>query len=167
MRLLILIFILFTPGVQVFYSQTGSGQSGTITIEKEKISITGLYHKTNVLSGSMSDVIGKMDNDKKSGAVKSDTYFFFLSDGRLYQINSDLSSSKILKLAEDDPVKLRPVLASYAIQDSTIIITPMQESIKDAMEPVKAYYEGGLVGTRLFLTKRSMAEIFVFEKIEN
>ena len=146
------------------FSQTG--KSGTITIEKEKDGITGLYRKTNIVNDpSLVDAQVKVETNSSYGRISSNTYFYFLKDGRLYQITSDLKPSKVLELAKSDPVKLRPVLASYMVKSGIIVIMPYQESISEGMEPTKAYFEGKVADDRLFLTKRKVAEITVFEKV--
>lgn len=166
MRHLITIVLLFQS--VSWLAQTLPGKSGTITIEKDQNSITGLYKKTNVVANDNIDNIrGKLQKSENSyGAVNSNYYLYFLNDGRLYQIESTEKQSKVLDLAKNNPTKLRPVLASYALSDSVVIITPMQEGIKDAMEPTKAYYEGIMTESRLFLTKRQLDEVFIFEKVK-
>jgi len=158
--------ILFVFTFGSYLAQTPGGSNGTIHIGKSKKTLDGLYKKTNIIYGSLDEAASKIKSDSKSGAIKSEMYFYFLPSGRLYQINSEKPAKEILDLAKNKPTSLRPVLASYALEDSVLLITPLQDGIKDAMEPTTAYFEGGIKSNRLYLTKLNMYEVFVFEKIE-
>jgi hypothetical protein len=158
------ILSIFTLGTLV--AQPPEKKDGTIHVGKSKEKLSGLYKKTNIIYGSISEAESRIKSDSKSGAIKSEMYFYFLPNGRLYQINSEKPAKEILNLAKNKPTLLRPVLASYALQDSILLITPLQDGIKDAMEPTKAYFEGGIKADRLYLTKININEVFVFEKVE-
>ena len=166
MRFGLLILFICISGFAL--SQPPSDKSGTIKIEKDKdIKLKGLYKKTNVIYDSdLSGAKNRYEKDHSSGKIKSNLYFYFLGNGKLYQIESTESAKKVLELAKDDPVKLRPILASYTQDDSTLLITPLQEGLDDEMEPARAFFHGGIKNNRLFLTKLDMREVFIFEPVE-
>jgi hypothetical protein len=146
-------------------AQSGNKKNGTITIQKEKQTLSGLYQKTKVYTNMTIPQAAGITNSRPDKQF-SEFYFYFLPNGILYQIESNESESSILELAKDSPEKLRPVLASYSLLDSILIITPLQESVTKDLEPTKAYFEGVISGDQLFVTKRNIMNVTVFRRIQ-
>lgn len=146
--------------------QTKNSKSGTITIQKEKGKIEGLYGKMIVHSHNKSNEI--KNDSKQSAFTKSpfNFYFFFLSNGTLYQFETTKSPKLILEQIDEDPTKLRPILASYFIQDSIVSISPLLTGIMDGQEPVKSAYIGKLSTYKILLSSQNNAEVYQFEKLE-
>jgi len=164
MRLFILtLFSLFI--LTDLIAQSGNEKNGTISVHKEKQTLSGLYQKTKVFT-NMTITQAAEITDSRPDKQYSEFYFYFLPNGILYQIESNGSKSSILELAQNSPEKLRPVLASYSVQDSILIITPLQEGISGDLEPARAYFEGKVSGNQIFVTKREIMDITVFRRVE-
>ena len=161
--------------VLLFHSVIALGQnsehkSGTITIQKATNSIEGLYGKMSIHSFLDQDTNKDLSQIKKNKSrfLKSpfDFYFFFLANGTLYQIESSNSPQVILSQIEDNPTKLRPVLASYTVLDSIVSISPLSTGIMEGQEPARSAYIGKLSNNVILLSTRNSTEIHQFEKLE-
>jgi len=146
-------------------AQSGNKKNGTITVQKEKKTLSGLYQKAKVYTNMTITQAAGITNSRPDKQY-SEFYFYFLPNGILYQIESNESEDSILELAQNNPEKLRPVLASYSLLDSILIITPLQEGVTKDLEPVKAYFEGIISGDQLFVTKRNILNVTVFRRID-
>ena len=161
-------FVFLFVGINLvctLFAQTELEKSVTISVKKEEHSLTGLYRKIVVYDNKSIIEAASLKNVRPD-RQHSEVYFYFLPNGMIYQIESKQSARAILQEIKTDPAKLRPVLASYGLKDSILVITPFQESLTRELEPTSAYFEGMVSGDQLFLTKKNTLSVTVFRRVD-
>lgn len=169
MKLPYLLMVLFFKSI-IAVGQNSDQKTGTITIHKATNKIEGLYGKMSIYStinqNTNKDVKNLKKNHRRFLKSPFEFYFFFLANGTLYQIESPDNPRAILSQIEDNPTKLRPVLASYTLLDSIVSIMPLSTENMEGQEPAKSAYFGKLSSNAILLSNNNNTEIHHFEKLE-
>lgn len=122
-------------------------KNGTITIKKKSKVISGLYKQTET----------SRHNPSK--------YLLFKENGYVYQFESQLKSDKVIELTKTNLASLRPVIANYRFQDSTLQMIPLNAGIGQSIEPSNAYYFGKFAKENLILNHQSSDVLYNYRPI--
>ena len=125
-----------------------SQKNGTITIKKKKQQITGLYQQANSVKRTPNQ------------------YLIFKDNGFVYQFESELKRDRVIELSKADLAVLRPVIANYRFQDSTLQIIPLNSGLGNAVEPSTAYFFGKFENENLLLHHQNSSILYTYFPIE-